>query len=121
MNPKYVTDIEHSKKLIASGWCKSTEWHWHLGMDKEYHLVEREKCLLFVLKSPAPLTDELLEEMPFNIELEKPENGNYHIIVLPQLLIPYYSTRYSMDPSTLPNALADLYCWWMRRLNRSLQ
>ena len=103
MNEKYVTDLEHSRKLVAAGWTRRTCWvrtwqdivTWY--PDEDSPAVKKLGTEFW----PAPLTDELLEELK---ELTS-------IVIFSGDGISIEGGRREFK-GTPPNALADLWCWW---------
>jgi len=115
MNEKYVTDLEHSRKLVAAGWTKETEFYHRvficegaintfliedLEWQKEHDSHPVRTSYFF-----APLTDELLEEFSITVRLERCKGRSYA----------WLDTGTVMDDKILPNALADLWIWWKER------
>ncbi|MDP2218507.1 MAG: hypothetical protein Q8J68_14615 [Methanolobus sp.] len=112
MNPKYVCDLKHSYELFAVGWSKETKLWW-IYSKRKYKWELRSKTLDMVNRPErwsifsAPLTDELLEELPAGTMLQK-HKGMIEV-GLGILLTP------GIYDESLPNALADLWCWWKER------
>ena len=118
MNEKYVTDIKHSRKLVAAGWKRETKFWWRVPFTederditlttKEDHVECECECGIFF---PAPLTDELLEELPDFIptpfskykKLNKAFPGGSYA---------GWWRKAITENESLPNTLSDLYCWW---------
>ncbi len=103
MNEKYVTDLEHSRKLVEAGWKRETEYRWvETGIGVA--LWETKYVRSPFVSFPAPLTDELLKELPNHTQIVK--DGNvYYVFIWP-------GSNNAPRLTNLPNALADLCCWW---------
>ena len=124
MNLKYVTDLEHSRKLVAAGWMKETETWWYLYPDKILlwtadevirwmRGAKIENVIIGKKFFPAPLTDELLEELPEGVRIQKAILSKEYFIWIPDEVGSVEKRSFNKDKS-LPNALADLWCRWMK-------
>ena len=105
MNPKYVTDVIHSRKLAAMGWARETEFYWEYLRRQDIWILIQLDGETGRKKVPAPLTDELLGELPENVVVM--HDG------VAMMNWPAKSTK--TIKGTPPNALADLWCWWKER------
>jgi len=104
----HVTSLELSKQLKEVGWKKETEF-WYLpcfnGELEEWHLVpKKEICGCGGCKRavPAPISDELLEELPKFVAITKLNDNSYSVILL--------GTDIDFR-SNLPNALAKMWLY----------
>ena len=104
MNPKYCTDLEHSRKLVAAGWTKETEFWWANVGTFEEPLWKLRQSSCYIESFSAPLTDELLEELP---------DGEYGITKYTGSVEIIHSQ--CIFEGSMLNALADLWCWWKEK------
>lgn len=69
---KYTTSLEISKKLVEAGWKKQVNYYWRVCKNKKYLF----RCSTWIPEKnleyeyfPSPLTDEILEELPKEIDM----------------------------------------------------
>ncbi len=135
MNPKYVTSLELSKKLFEVGFKKETGYYWveHKEIDKPAY----SNCIVLgstkdLINYPrefwniytAPLTDELLEELPSCIN----QNKIVYKLEIYKFIYDFnvgYFEKFSLDNwkkgkvkifhhllnNSLPNALAHMWLY----------
>ncbi len=129
MNPKYITSLEVSKRMKEAGWQKETEFWWNYyelevsGNKFNFHQlgqmgregVSVSGNITKHVEYPAPLSDEILEELPqcfestlgystFTIE----KLGTMYLVGYELRSDPNEMPLYKMA-DTLPDALGELW------------
>ena len=115
---KYCVSLEIAKKLKEAGWKKETEFWWHETMKVElvdkvwYKGVKEDVGGRFF---PAPITDEILEELPYEIKIQ---DRFYWLCIEkePDHYIVFYKDENKdisefREDKSLPNALAKMWLY----------
>ncbi len=119
MNPKYVVSLEVAKRMVDAGWKKKTEFY-HILIKIPYE--EKSIWAIYPLeeqdfdneKYSAPLSDEILDELPecfessLGISTFIIEKVGISYLAGYRLLIPNKMPLFK-QADTLPNALGELW------------
>ena len=97
MNNLHCVSLEIAKQLKESGWKKETEFCLEVD-DEEVRIVKYGSYICSRKYYLAPLSDEILEELPENTEIKKVKKGYY-----------IYINSNSIVDKSLPNALAEMW------------
>lgn len=81
-----VVSLEIAEKMSLSGFEKETEFYWVFGGKDKPQVVPKNQKNFFTARMdrvviPAPISDEILEEMPIGTEIYKSAKG-YEVSLL---------------------------------------
>jgi hypothetical protein len=130
----YVASKEWAEKLKKAGWKRPTEFYWVEYLDDPGSFIRKRELCVNILSSmelcgdiiiknkyPAPLTDELLEVLPFQLDCYRAEwiDDIYRLRITKDAVykqISYASKSKNLivplsEDKSLPNALAAMLCY----------
>lgn len=115
---QHVVSLELAKQLKEAGYPNNTLWYWAVEMYNGYEtdrwsLAPTEHLLEEHVKCPAPLTDEILAQLPHNIKIVR-----LHDATNQAHKVGWFSVWLSKHPNSpveknksLPDALAKMWLY----------